>query len=197
MDEAPKVFAPELSPAGSRRWIGRLVIAVVLGAAIWNFIVALTVDVVVPGLARVMEADPQSALYLGKGDINIAAVFVSLLELCFAVIAGLAVNALSEHRPRPARKKSATRAPLPALPSIAPPAAAASPAIPVAAPRETTVPTPTQIAAASPPPRPAQPATPPRVVAPNPAQPAKAEKPPKPKKVYYNSVGDPIEVDDE
>jgi hypothetical protein len=196
MDEAPKVFAPELSPAGSRRWIGRLVIAVVLGAAIWNFIVALTVNVVVPGLATVMEADPQSPLYLGKGGVNIAAVFVSLLELCFAVIAGLAVNALSEHRPRPARKKSATRAPLPAIPSIAPPAAAASPAIPVAAPRET-VPMPTQAAAASPPPRPAQFAAPPRAVPPSPAQPAKAEKPPKPKKVYYNSVGDPIEVDDE
>src|SRR5271165_7161226 len=111
MEDAPKVFAPELSPAGSRKWIGRLIVAILLGAAIWSFIVSLTVNVIVPGLARVMEADPQSPLYLGKGDINVAALFVSLLELCLALIAALAVDAWSNRGPKPARKKSASAAP--------------------------------------------------------------------------------------
>jgi hypothetical protein len=193
MDEAPKVFAPELSPAASRRWMGRLVIAVLLGAALWNFVASLTVNVVVPGLARVMEADAQSPFYLGKGDINVAAFFISLLELCFAMIAVLAVSTLSDRRPKPVRRRSASLAPSLVSAPIIPPAATipAQPYPRAEPPREPKpVPTPAPVA-----PRPVtqtQPAAPQTQVAP--APPAK---PPKAKKVYYNSVGDPIEVDDE
>ena len=198
MNEAPKVFAPELSPAGSKKWIGRLVVAVVLGAAIWNFVVSLTVNLVVPSLARVMEADPQSPLYLGKGDVNIAPFFVSLLELCFAVIAALVVHFWAERKPKPVRKKSVSLAPslAPAtVLSIAPAAPTVAAAPSVVPPRQPSpAPTPAAI-----PPKPAKPPQPavPSPAAQAPAPPAKPEKPPKPKKVYYNIVGERIEEDDE
>jgi hypothetical protein len=185
MDDSPKVFAPELSPVGSRRWIGRLVIAVLLGAAIWNFVVSLTINVVVPGLARVMEADPQSPLYLGKGDINVAAIFISVLELCFAIIAALVMNSWSERKPRPVRRKGAKIASVPAL----------SIAVPQTAPPQPRV---SALAPVIPPP--AAPA-PQSVLQPAAAQasdpPGQAEKPSKPKKVYYNIVGERIEEDDQ
>ena len=195
MDESPKALAPELSPAGSRRWFGRLVIAVILGAAIWNFIASLTVNLAIPGLARLMEADPQSPLYLGKGDINVAALFISLLELCFATIVVLAGGALFDRSPKPARRRPATVTPAVTAPSITPPAAAPSPAtkpapppreqIPVAVPIEP----PASDLPPSPPPQPP--------VTQTAAPPAKPSKPPKPKKVYYNIVGERIEEDDE
>lgn len=42
MDESLKVAAPELSPVDSRKWIGLIVIGVVLGEAIWGFLVSIT-----------------------------------------------------------------------------------------------------------------------------------------------------------
>src|ERR1017187_10060554 len=99
MDALSKPVAPDLSPAESRKWMGRLLIAVVLGAAIWNFVASLTGAVVLPALARVMETDPQSPLYLGKGDFNVPALFVSILELCFAALVSLLVISWSQRRP--------------------------------------------------------------------------------------------------
>jgi len=219
MDEPSKTFAPELSPAGSRQWIGRLVVAVVLGAAIWNFVVSLTSSVVVPALARVMEADPQSPLYLGKGDFNIPALFTALLELCFAVIAALMVNSWSQRRPRLAQRKSPRPAPVTTSILSAPaPKAVPSPSAPASsqsvppvstAPRQTAAPIASSLPTAQLQQAAAQPQAAPAAAAPAPvaarpaAQPApappsaKPEKPKPPKKVYYNLVGDPIESDDE
>jgi hypothetical protein len=204
MDEAPKTFAPELSPAGSRKWIARLVIAVLVGVGIWNLVVSFTVDVVLPALARVMEADSQSPLYLGKGDFNLAPLFAAVLELCFALIAAILVNSWSQQVPRPARRKAARTVPAPA-PSLSPPTSWPS-AQPISPPP---IPTPTPLAAqpvsprqpdlkpasvtGEPPPKPAAP----QPVMQAPAPSAKTEKPPKPKKVYYNIVGERVEEDDE
>jgi len=203
MDESAKVFAPELSPAGSRKWIGRLVVAVVLGAAIWNFVASLTVNLIVPGLARVMETDPQSALYLGKGDINVAALFISLLELCFALITAFALSAIFDRAPRAARRKPVAVPTRAAAPSIAPPSISSSPQKPPVE-RKEPAPAISQLIPAAPPP----PANAPERVAPQPAAaqpapaptaaaPAKPSKPAKPKRVYYNIVGERIEEDDE
>jgi hypothetical protein len=194
MEDSARVFAPELSPAGSRRWIGRLVIAVLLGAAIWNFVVSLTANVVVPGLARVMETDPQSPLYLGKGDINFAAIFVSVLELCFAIIVALVMNSWSERSPMPVRRKNAKIAAVPPLSIAAPQNLPPPPKAPVPTP----APAIGQPAAAAPPsvPEPAavQMADPPPPAT-KPDSPAPAA-PPRPKKVYYNIVGERIEEDE-
>ena len=175
MDASSKPLAPDLSPAESKKWMGRLFIAVVLGAAIWNFIAALTTAVVLPGLARVMESDPQSPLSLGKGDFNVPAIFASVLELCFAVIAALLINSWAERRPRMAmaRRKS---------PSVAP-----SASLSISAPGAATVPAPSQaVQVAAPVPAPL-------------AEPAESEKPAKPKRpkdVYYNLVGEPVDPDE-
>ena len=187
MDDVPKAFAPELSPAASKKWIGRLLVAVIVGTAIWNFLVSLTLNVVLPGLARIMEADAQSPLYLGKGDFNLPPLFAAVLELCFALIAAILVNSWAQSTAKPVRRKAAKAAPI-AVPSLFPPPASRSAQSASAAP----IPSPQPVAVEavdSPPPDLPKPAAPPA------AKPAQAT-PSKPKKVYYNSVGDPIELDE-
>jgi hypothetical protein len=190
VDEASKTFAPELSPAGSRKWIGRLVIAVLLGVATWNFVVSLTTSVVMPALAQLMPADAQSPLYLGKGDLNIAALFTSFLELCFAAIAALVVNSWTQRAPRPARRKSVKLA-TPVMPASTPVAKpAAKPASPVPPPATVAPQPPSGLSAQIAPQTQA-------AHTPAPAAPPAETKPPKPKKVYYNLVGEQIESDEE
>jgi hypothetical protein len=196
MDASSKPLAPDLSPAESKKWMGRLFIAVVLGAAIWNFIAALTTAVVLPGLARVMESDPQSPLSLGKGDFNVPAIFASVLELCFAVIAALLINSWAERRPRMAmaRRKSPSVAPAASLSISAPGAATVREPL-----RQVATPSAAQTATPQPVPAPSQAV---QVAAPVPAplaEPAESEKPAKPKRpkdVYYNLVGEPVDPDE-
>ncbi len=190
MDAPSKPLAADLSPAESRKWMGRLLIAVVLGAAIWNFVATLTTAVVLPGLARVMETDPQSLLSLGKGDFNFPAIFAAILELCFAAIVALLVSSWSQRRPTPARRRA---------PMVAPAASLSISTPPVAPARETVTPAlavPSANISATPPPPPVLPVT---TAAPPPKPPeaVKPEKPKKPKEVYYNLVGEPVERDDE
>src|SRR5882757_1265774 len=83
MEESPN---NPLSPSDSKKWIVRIVLALVLGQAIWGLVVSLTTGLLVPLTARVMGNDPASALYLGKGDIDIPALFISILEFCMAGI---------------------------------------------------------------------------------------------------------------
>lgn len=52
MDEALKVAAPELSPADSRKRIGRIVTGVILGQAILGFLVSITNNLALPAIAR-------------------------------------------------------------------------------------------------------------------------------------------------
>ncbi len=53
MGELLNVSAPE-SSSDSRKWIGRIVIAVVLGEAIWGFLVSITNYLVLPAMAKVI-----------------------------------------------------------------------------------------------------------------------------------------------
>src|SRR5690349_8578533 len=59
----------------SEKWITKVIVAVILGEAIWAFVVSLTNSLILPGLARAMGGNPQSPLYLGKGDFNVPAIF--------------------------------------------------------------------------------------------------------------------------
>ena len=52
MDQAVKKFTSEGSDA--RKWIGRIIIAVILGEAIWSLIVSVMNNLVVPWLGDVM-----------------------------------------------------------------------------------------------------------------------------------------------
>ena len=189
MDENP-TSAPEptLSPG---KWIGQVLAAVILAEGIWGFLASLTNNLLVPLLARVMDGDPQSPLYLGKGELNIPPLFNSVLALCLAGIVFVVLHQWSRRKSAPVRVKMvrvvkkvsqpagrlSTTAPL----SItAAPAPSAVPPQPELAPRISSAPV-------LPPPAPVQ-----SKPTPPPAAPAKPGKPKPPKEVYYNLVGEPI-----
>jgi hypothetical protein len=204
MDEIPQTSSPEWSAAETGRWIGRVVIAVILAEAIWGFIASLTSSLILPLLARTMGGDAQSPLYLGKGDINVPALFAAVLELCFAGIVAALLNSVVQRKPKMIRVKSVRVSPIPAQPA-APPAPAVAP-VKVAvseAPPITPVVAYTAPQPPAPPPAtttpeqfssPPEPAPQPKAAAPPPPAkpPAKPAKPKPPKEIYYNIVGEPI-----
>ena len=78
MNEVLKVSE---APADSGKWVGRVVVAVILGEGIWGLLVSITNNLALPALTRIMGADPQSPLYLGKSDFNFAALFTAATVL--------------------------------------------------------------------------------------------------------------------
>ncbi len=193
MDEIPRTSLPESSAADAGKWIGRVVIAVILAEGIWGFIVSVTNNLVLPLLARTMGGDVQSPLYLGKGDFNVPALFTSVLELCSAAIAAVILNSWVERKPKPARSKSIRVSPIPAQPAVprpSPPAVApiqAAASVPAAASPAAPSQSPSQFWS------PPEPSSQPKAAAPPPLKaPAKPAKPKPPKEVYYNIVGEPI-----
>lgn len=177
MNEALKVSE---APVDAGKWVGRVVVAVIVGEGIWGLLVSITNNLALPAMARIMGADAQSPLYLGKSDYNFAALFTSVLQLCFAgIVAVLLYSWAREPRRMRARvvmKPDPSRASLVVAPLD-------SPLMPVA---EKPVP-------------PSEPVKPVQAVPlpPPPPQPSKPAKPKKQKEVYYNIVGEPIESDDE
>lgn len=176
MNEILQVAAPELSPADSRTWIGRILIGVVLGEAIWGFLTSITTNLALPAMARFMGGDAQSPLYLGKGDFKVPALFTSLLELCFAGIVAVFLDSWSR---RAGRVRSKSLRPVPVTDPPHPPRTADSPISPAPNTAMQANSTVTIVQPAQPSPQVAEP----------------AKKPPK--KVYYNIVGEPVETDDE
>ncbi|HEV8048064.1 MAG TPA: hypothetical protein VGP35_10045 [Terriglobales bacterium] len=185
-----------------------MLIAVLLGEGIWGLIVSFTRDLILPLLAKTMGGDVQSPLYLGKGYVNVPALFTSVLELCFAGILAVILNTWVQRRDRSTRSKPVRiiarpvqpAAPTPAVTPVkaavaAPPVVKPAPSLaaPVTAP-----PPPSAPSAPSPSAEqfwtPPQPTTQPKAAAPQPAPkpPAKPAKPKPPKEVYYNIVGEPI-----
>lgn len=180
----PEQPAPTAS-APSGRWIPQVILAVILAEAAWGLIVSLTHNLILPLLARLTGADAQSPLYLGKGDINVSALFGSVLEFCVAGIVAALLNQWSHRGPSAVRVRKvrvvrtvAKPAQKPAPVAAAPPAAPAAPAASV--PLSITS-TPAQTEPATP-----VPAQPPA------AAPAKPKKPTAPKEIRYNIVGEPI-----
>ena len=194
------------SPAAeSKRWIGRFLIAVVLGEAIWAFLVAITNHLAIPAMARLIGvADEQSPLYLGHGDYNVPALFAAVLQLCLAGIVAVLLNSWSQRGGR-VRTRVVSRTAVSRIDSVAPsilappvttsaaaPSITSSAATPIAGtpPAPANTPSvPAQPVAASvqtPVPQPTQAAPP----SSSPAKPKKA------KPVYYNIVGEPIEDDE-
>ena len=179
--------SPSMSAADSKKWIVRIVLALVLGQAIWGLVVALTAHLLVPLTARVMGGDPASPLYLGKGDIDVPALFIAILEFCLAGIVAAVLNSWVQKPGRVVVRRVAAPGSL-SLQSAVASAPKAATVAPASAP---IVQSPAPVA-------PAKPAVPaPSPVVANPAVPAAPPKPAKPKEVYYNIVGDPITMDDE
>jgi large-conductance mechanosensitive channel len=188
------------------KWLGLAVGAVILAEGIWAILVSLTRSLLLPLLARVLGGDSHSPLYLGTGEINVPDIFAAILQLCLAGILFLIIKAWAgrpdEVRSSPAKKivqapvsaASATASPTPAL-------AASKPAVSMAAAAQTnTAPSSAPPAPATPSPAPAQAQTaPPAPAVQVPAAPKKSAekpaappKPQKPREVYYNLVGEPI-----
>jgi len=168
MGQTPAVSSVSL-PENAGRWIGRVIVAVLVAEGIWGLLTSLTRNVIVPALARTMGGDAQSPLYLGKGDFNFPALFISILELCLAGIVAVALNYWLGRGPRTAVPRIATARRATAKPVSPPPAAK-----------------PTQTAV---PPPPAEFWSPP---APKPETAKVPTKSAKPQEVYYNIVGEPI-----
>jgi hypothetical protein len=218
MDEVPRTSLPELSAADAGKWIGRVVIAVILAEGIWGFIVSVTNNLVLPALARTMGGDVQSPLYLGKGDFNVPALFTAVLELCFAGIAAVILNSWLQRKPKVTRTRAVRVSPIPVqsiaptqptAPPLSPPAVVpvqASVLVPSSPPMAATVPVPAPVTPVAAPAQTTSPAGPspgqfwsppepppqPKVAAPAPPPKAKPSKPKPPKEVYYNIVGEPI-----
>ena len=197
MDDTSRTPSPEPSSAG--KWIGRVLIAVLLGEGIWGLIVSFTNNLILPLLARTMGGDAQSPLYLGKGDFNVPAVFTSVLELCFAGIAAVVLNSWVQRKPQVTRSQLLRLSPVQpvasslARPAVVPAQAAASVTpISTPAPAPSTSPQPSSTPSPSPGQfwSPPEPVLPKAATAPTPA--VKPQKPKPPKEVYYNIVGEPI-----
>jgi hypothetical protein len=181
MDETPRALPPESPALDAGKWIGRVLVAVILGEGIWGLIVSLTNNLILPFLARNMGADVQSPLYLGKGDFSIPALFTSVLELCFAGIVAVILYSWVR-KPRVIRSRSVRSSPIPADPTVT------LPSIPAVAPVEAAVPVP----APSPGPSSGQFWSPPEAALPKAPPPARPARPKAPKEIIYNSVGEPI-----
>jgi hypothetical protein len=186
------------------KWVGQLVAAVILAEGVWGFLVSLTSNLLVPLLARGMEGDPQSPLYLGKGVVNVPALFNSVLELCLAGIVFVLLYEWSRRKPATVRVKTVLVTKKISQPSAGPPSIMAAPASVPSAPVAAPIPPPptpplarpiSQAPVSVPPapmPQESKPTPPPSVAAP-----AKPAKPKPPKEVYYNIVGEPINPTEE
>jgi hypothetical protein len=202
--EDPSNANASLSASDSKKWIVRIALALLLGQAIWGMVTALTGSLLVPLIARVMGSDPNSPLYLGKGTIDVPAVFVSMVEFCLAGIVAVMMNSWVQKGPRVVRRKvmspSAGSLSLTA-PPVAPAPVAQPQAPPVVAAPPVQAVSMVQAAPVQAVPAVQAPPSPPSAVATAPSKPAQAPAPPtkpkKPKEVYYNIVGEPISMDDE
>ena len=211
MDQTVKTFTSE--GADARKWIVRIIMAVILGEAIWNLIVSIMNNLVVPWLGDVMGQASGLPTSFTQRPYDYPDLFISVLEFCIAGIVAVMLNYFLQ-RPRAGRvkpvKSSAATAPVePAR--IVPQATAAAattqatspvaPPAPAAKPDPITRPAPVTLAPAAPAPfvapgpvaRPIPSAPPVANLAAKPLPSAPKTAPPKLKKakeVYYNIVGE-------
>ena len=174
MDDNRKATALNPITTDLGKWTWRIVVAVILGEAIWGFLVAITNDLILPLITRTMD---------GGRPVNVSDVFGSVIELCLAGTVAILLKSWftksANSRAKPTSVGISTPVSAPAgdrnaaSPTIALAAAAAVANVPAT--KVNSVPTP-----ASPPPKP-----------------PKREKTEPPKKLYYNIVGDPIDSDED
>src|SRR5438552_13826286 len=112
MDQTVKTFTSE--GADARKWIGRIIMAVILGEAIWNLIVSVINNLVVPWLGDMMGPSSGLPTSFTQRPYDYPDLFVSVLEFCIAGIVAVMLNYFLQ-RPRAGRvkpvKSSAATAP--------------------------------------------------------------------------------------
>ena len=167
-------------------WIGQLVAAVILAEGIWGLLASLTNSLLVPLLAREMGTDPQSPLYLGKGEFNFPELFRSVLTLCLAGIVFVLMQEWSrKRRPRIKTVRVTNKVSHDLL------HADARQSFPMASSDAVSAPAQTSSNALS---RPETPQVPlqQKSASPSSVTSGKQAKPKTPKEVYYNIVGEPV-----
>jgi hypothetical protein len=203
MDQTGKTLISDV--ADTRKWIGRILMAVILGEAIWNLIVSVMNNLVVPWLGDVMGQSSGLPTSFTRRPYDYPDLFVSVLEFCIAGITAVALNYFFQ-RPRVAGRAKRVNSSVLITPAASPRVVPELSAV-AAMTQETSPVTPplpekkpdTVISSAplaSAPPSPAIA----KHLAANPAPPpSKSElsKPKKPKEVYYNSVGEPVSSDED
>src|SRR5712691_7016712 len=100
MDQLAKTFTPE--GTDTRNWIGRLIVAVILGEAIWGLIVSIMNNLVVPWLGDVMGQSSGLPTSFTQRPYNYPDLFVSVIEFC---IAGLVTAILNYFFQRPGAER--------------------------------------------------------------------------------------------
>jgi hypothetical protein len=219
MDQAVKTLTSEGSDA--RKWMGRIIAAVILGEAIWSLIVSVMNNLVVPWLGDVLGQSSGLPASFTQRPYDYPDLFVSILEVCIAGTMAVILNYFFGRQKSGSVK--AVKSPVPIAPvepvGVVPQAVAAvvrtqatSPVAvpaPQATPDPVTPAQPVPVAPAGPPPfvSPARPVTvvPPTLpvatsVAAKPLPIAPKAEPPKmkkPKEAYYNIVGEPVPSDDD
>lgn len=103
MDQPAKPFTSD--GGDTRRWIGRLIIAVLLGEAIWGLIVSFMNHVFVPWLGDVMGQSSGLPTSFTQRPYNYPELFVSVFEFC---IAGLIAAVINYFLQRPAARRVKT-----------------------------------------------------------------------------------------
>ena len=101
MDPTGKTFTSE----DPRKWIGRIIMAVILGEAIWNLIVSVMNNLVVPWLGDLFGQSSGLPTSFTQRPYNYPDLFVSILEFCIAALVAAIINYFFQ-RPRAVRVKT-------------------------------------------------------------------------------------------
>jgi hypothetical protein len=112
MDQPGRTFTPEgpdtrqteTHKAGTHNWIGQIIVAVILGEAIWNLIVSVMNNLVVPWLGDVMGQSSGLPTSFTQRPYNYPDLFISAVELCSAGIVAAILNHFFR-QPKPERAK--------------------------------------------------------------------------------------------
>ena len=86
MDQTMKPFSSEATD--TRRWIGRIIMAVILGEAIWGLIVSVMNNVVVPWLGDVMGQSAGLPTSFTQRPYNYPDLFVSVTGVLYCSAGG-------------------------------------------------------------------------------------------------------------
>src|SRR5689334_16416683 len=90
MDRTAKTFTSE--GADARKWTGWIIMAVILGQAIWNLIVSVMNNLVVPWLGDVIGQSSGFPNSFTQRPYNYPDLFVSVLEFCVAGMVAVLLN---------------------------------------------------------------------------------------------------------
>jgi len=90
MDQAVKTFTSADSDA--RKWIGRIIIAVILGEAIWGLIVSVMNNLVVPWLGDVVGQSSGLPASFTQRPYDYPDLFISIVEFSVAGLMALILN---------------------------------------------------------------------------------------------------------